>query len=192
MKPPTFAARVSLITGMLIIVFGAAFGGVASNAIQRTRHTLEAPAHSMQMPAFAGDSATFAYWLPASIFGALGLLLAGIGTFTMIRGFRQLTDRRWLAEHGVRIVAGSLTVERTMIGTTSNLPSARPYVIVACWRNPRDGKQWRFVSDPMLIDPQASLAQRQTVGVLIDANDPGRYWLDTGFLPPAPAMLRGA
>lgn len=191
MKPPTLAARVSLVTGALIIVFGAAFGGLASNAVQRERHMLEASDHPMQMPAFTGDRASFARWLPASIFGALGMLLAGIGTFTMIRGLRQLTDRRWLAEHGVRIVAGSLKVERTMIGNTSNLQSARPYVIVACWRDPHDGKQWRFVSDPILIDPQASLAQRQTVEVLIDADAPARYWLDTSFLPPAPAMLRG-
>ena len=140
-----------------------------------------------QTDAIASDS-LIQQWCVPMIFGVLGLLLIGFGIMVSMKALRRWHDRRWLLAHGQRVVAGSLEIGRIR-SVSDNLRSDWPYQIVAQWRDPADGVIHCFGSDPILIDPKPSIANRSSVEVLIDPQRPDRYWMDTRFLPPVPRMF---
>ncbi|RMG57960.1 MAG: hypothetical protein D6717_03825 [Gammaproteobacteria bacterium] len=58
------------------------------------------------------------------------------------------------------------------------------WVIHAKWTNPQNGKLYRFISDPLEIDPAPFLEGKKWVRVAINPDAPERdYMIDTTFLP---------
>jgi len=174
MKPPVGRSNVMLAVAAVMLLFGLLVDALALHAVQRELASVQ-----------GATGYWLARWFVPGICGALGLPLTGLALATGFAAWRQRSDRLWLAEHGIRIVAGPLQVERTLQDMGArNLGSERPYLIVAPWRNPLDGTVHRFASDPILYDPQPWMTGRTQVEVLIDPQAPRRYWMDVDFLPP--------
>lgn len=174
-KPPIFRAHVALAVATSMLFFGLLVDALALHTISRE----SASGHS------TADH-SLARWFAPALCSAFGLLLTGVALASGFSAWRLRSDRLWLAKHGTRVVAGPWQLERSSLYQTDNLPSTRPYLVVASWRNPLDGAVYRFASDPILRDPLPYMTGRTQVEVLIDPQAPHRHWMDLGFLPASP------
>jgi len=106
-------------------------------------------------------------------------LFGGIGAVRLYLWRRGFAHARWAREAGTPVQATLTGVERD---TGLRLGGRSRYCIAAQWQNPRDGRIYRFLSEPMWTDPSRALAGREHLSVRLDPDRPQRYWVDTGFL----------
>lgn len=104
-------------------------------------------------------------------------IFGGIGLPTLFRWRRRRAWARWARTSGTPVQAELIGVERD---TRVKVNGRSPYKIVTQWQNPRDGKTYRFESDPMWSDPSRALAGRRQLPVRLDPERPQRYWMDLG------------
>ncbi len=114
------------------------------------------------------------------------LVSGGIGTLFILMGgcpllYMALSRRRsaWLKEHGQRVQAD---IAEVILDTRYRLNGQHPYRIIAQWQDPAQQTLRTFRSDAIWFDP-APFVKTKKVDVLIDPNDPKRYWMNTSFLP---------
>lgn len=106
-------------------------------------------------------------------------LFGGIGAVRLYRWRRSLAYARWARDAGTPVQATLTGVERD---SGLSLNGRARFRIAAQWQNPRDGRIYRFRSEPMWSDPSRALAGREHLAVRLDPDRPDRYWVDTGFL----------
>ncbi|HUR41702.1 MAG TPA: DUF3592 domain-containing protein [Verrucomicrobiae bacterium] len=108
------------------------------------------------------------------------VIFGGIGLPSLYKWRRGVGDAQWARAQGAPVKANLVGVEKD---TRIKVNGRSPYVIVAQWQNPRDGKVYRFTSQPTWLNPSLYLKDRTHVDVRVDPAQPRRYWMDTGFLP---------
>lgn len=113
--------------------------------------------------------------------GFFFIVFGGIGGVSLFRWWRSEAGASWAHASGMPVQATLVGAERD---TRVRINGRSPYRIVATWQNPRDGKTYRFLSEPMWSDPSRALAGRPHVAVRVDPNNPKRYWMDLRFLIP--------
>ena len=118
-------------------------------------------------------------WGLSVILGALGVVFAAIPSVTLIVGARRRKLNAWLRQFGQRVTTKFDRVEQN---TKIRVNGAYPYRIFSQGQNPFTGQVESFCSKNLWMDPSPYLRDR-SIDVLIDPNNPKRYWLDTGFLP---------
>jgi hypothetical protein len=64
-----------------------------------------------------------------------------------------------------------------------NMGANNPWVIKCRWTDERNNKEYSYVSKDYTIDPAPFLNNRSHVDVFIDTSDPGKYYMDTSFMP---------
>ena len=96
----------------------------------------------------------------------------GIGIGGLIWLERRRRRRNWLLNNGQEVSATLVRV------ATHQSKSDTYYTIVSEWKDPLSGEIYTYTSDSQRSDPTGWLAEQgNLVQVLIDPNDPKRYWM---------------
>ncbi|MGO1071526.1 DUF3592 domain-containing protein [Lysobacter sp. CA199] len=117
-------------------------------------------------------------WFAVLIVGGIGSVFALIGAFIVVPTLRGRRIAAALQKTGVAVQAE--VIEAVRDGSVE-VNGRSPWRIHAQWRDPASGKIHLFHSDALWFDPGDYLDER--VAVLIQPGKPGRYWMDTRFLP---------
>lgn len=118
-------------------------------------------------------------WLFPLVFGSIGIVLCMIGLGVVLASIKHRSDNAWLKANGqiveaqyVRLVDANVVVN-----------GRRPHQLMCQWNNSKDGKVYTFLSDNVWFDPSTYLMKDQTIKVVVDPNNPAKYWMDLSFLP---------
>jgi cytochrome c oxidase assembly protein Cox11 len=112
-----------------------------------------------------------------------GVLAGGlffiIGLYYFIRF--SLSDRlkAKLLKTGQKITA-DFAVERN---EKYRMGDNNPWIIKCKWLDSRNNQEYSFTSKDYTIDPAPYLKNRNSIDVFIDPSDPGKYYMDTSFMP---------
>jgi hypothetical protein len=117
-------------------------------------------------------------WLIPAILAGVGMVFLLIGGFLVARLLAARARRSRLQERGRRVEA---TVVGVQVNTKVRVQRRHPVALLARWQDPLTGRTWDFRSDDLWTDPTPAL-QATTIGVLVDPDDPRRYWVDTSAL----------
>jgi hypothetical protein len=85
-----------------------------------------------------------------------------------------------LKKSGMKISAEFVEVGRN---ERYRMGDKNPWVIKCRWTDNRNNKEYFFVSKDYTIDPVPYLNGRYNIDVFIDPSDPGKYYMDTSFMP---------
>ncbi|CAJ0704830.1 DUF3592 domain-containing protein [Ralstonia holmesii] len=113
------------------------------------------------------------------ILNTLGAVFALIGGSVLAMLWRRRKQRAWLAQHGAPIEAQLTGAD---LDTSMAVNGRNPWRLFAQWLNPTTQTVYEFQSDPIWFDP-SPYVQRETVSVVINANNPKQYVMDISFLP---------
>jgi hypothetical protein len=110
----------------------------------------------------------------------IGGLLFLFGLYYFIRF--SLNDRsvKKLIKTGRKISAEFVSIERNV---KYNMGENNPWVIKCRWVDEKDSREYFFRSKDYTIDPAPYLEGRSHIDVYIDAADPGKYYMETSFMP---------
>jgi hypothetical protein len=147
-------------------------------------------------------------WLGPVIGGSMGLLFLILGAFIAAKGLRAVKKILWLKKSGRLIETEFQKVET--VGGPAVIPveagqpptpayqqvlgaGAKMFTTSTSRRRPRyyqilslgtedGGAKREFLSEPLLKDPSAKLMTGQKIGVYVDPQDYGEYYMDLAFL----------
>ena len=94
----------------------------------------------------------------------------------------SLTDRKNknLITSGMKIAAEFVSVDKN---EKYRMGDNNPWVIKCRWTDNRTNQEYIFVSKDYTIDPVPYLNERTHVDIFVDPADPGKYFMDTTFMP---------
>jgi hypothetical protein len=85
-----------------------------------------------------------------------------------------------LIRSGMKIAADFVSIDRD---ERFRAGDRNPWIIKCKWVDSRNNQEYYFVSKEYTIDPAPYLNGRYHVDVFIDPADPGKYYMDTSFMP---------
>jgi len=137
-------------------------------------------------PAGAPEDARIDHWTE-SLFGVLFgggffLIFGGIGLPMLFLTVRRIRWMRWAERFGTPVQTQFTDVQHD---TRVKVNGRSPYRVHSQWQNPRDGRVYTFMSDPMWVHPGPFLKDRPQITVKLDPDRPQRYWMDLRFVPAA-------
>jgi hypothetical protein len=119
-------------------------------------------------------------WFGPMLSGFFVLVFGGLGIGFLVPSLTQRHRAAWAREEGTQTQARFAHVE---LDRTTRVNGRSPYKVFADWRNPVDGKVYRFQSQKALwFDPSPQLSQRPDIPLRVDPQQPKRYWLDLSHL----------
>lgn len=118
-------------------------------------------------------------WLGASILAALGIAFTAIGLGIFAGTRRAARLKAYLLAYGNAIQTELQGVERPSRRKNNG---KRPWRIVSQWLDPATNKLRVFNSENLWFDPTSYVKGRE-ITVLLDPQDPRRYYMDVSFLP---------
>jgi hypothetical protein len=121
----------------------------------------------------------FDLWGIAIIFGAIGLAMIDAGITMLVVSALSARKEKWLRESGKAITTEFLAVE---VNTSVRVNNRHPYQIVSQWLDSEANKVYVFKSKNIWFNPEEFI-QSSEIRVLIDPNNPKKYFMDTSFLP---------
>lgn len=117
-------------------------------------------------------------WGGALITGIFAVVLTVIPGGVIVAQMRKRRRVGWLKQFGQRVPAQFDRVEQIR---SIQVNRRSPYRIYARGLNPFMSQEQVFQSEYLWSDPTPYVGDRP-LEVLIDSNNPKRYWLDTGFI----------
>jgi len=111
---------------------------------------------------------------------AIGGLLFGACFCLFIRYSLKDRANRNLISSGMRISAELVSIERN---EKYRMGPNNPWIIRCKWVNTDNNKPYFFTSKDYTIDPTPFLSGKSHLDVFIDPADPGKYCIDTSFMP---------
>ena len=121
----------------------------------------------------------FSQWGGVAIMSGIGLVFALVGGGIFFFCAMGLKKQAWLKQHGTPVEA---SIKEIFLDTTIAVNGQNPFRIMAQWQDPMSAKLYIFKSNSIWFDP-SEFVRGNTVTVLIDGQNPKRYWMDTSFLP---------
>jgi hypothetical protein len=121
----------------------------------------------------------FSLHLGELILGILGSVFLSIGGGILLYGFLGNKKREYLIANGVSINA---KFQDVTLNKSITVNGRHPFVIICQWLNPATNELHEFESDNIWFDP-TDFIKADTINVLIEQNNPKKYWMDTRFLP---------
>ena len=118
-------------------------------------------------------------WFSTIMLAGLGLVFGLVGGIPLLVRARNTKQAEWLKLNG-RPVQADYT--GAPLRTNYEVNGRSPYRISAQWKNPSTNQIHVFMSENLWFDPAPYIASK-TLTVLIDPQNPKRYWIDTTFLP---------
>jgi len=92
---------------------------------------------------------------------------------------RDMAKRR-LIRSGTKVDAEFVSVDRN---DKFRMGDKNPWIIKCRWIDNNINKEYHFVSKDFAIDPAPYLKGRSHLDIFIDPADPGKYYMDTSFMP---------
>lgn len=146
----------------------------------------------LENPQEAKINTFFSLWFGPMFIFIFGLIFFSVGVL-FIKAQRDHSKKmKFLQEHGETVLAKFQSVERVVHRRSNTHRHSRAsirvnrsrstYKICAQWQNPQTQEIHVFESEPIKYDPSDYLEDIE-IPVLIDPNDPSRYFMDTDFLP---------
>jgi hypothetical protein len=117
------------------------------------------------------------YNLRGAFFGGIFFFL---GLYFLVRGISGDIKKKKLVRSGMKISAEFVSVYRN---EKYRMGDKNPWVIKCRWIDNRNNREYYFVSKDFTIDPTPYLNGRYHLDVYIDPADPGKYYIDTSFMP---------
>ena len=114
-----------------------------------------------------------------TLLSGLGAVFALVGGGVLAARVRQRKVRAWLAQNGMRVQA---RFEGVDYDTSLTINGKHPWRLMAQWQHPATQKVYSFRSDPIWFDP-SPYVNREKLDVMVNADDPSQYQIDTSFLP---------
>lgn len=118
-------------------------------------------------------------WLGVMIVGALGTVFSLIGLALVFALGRKSSGDRRLKLHGQAIQTDFQGVERD---TSYSVNGRHPFQVVTQWKNLSTGEIHLFHSDHLWYDPTSHIKTGK-ITVYTERGNPGKYFMDTSFLP---------
>ncbi len=130
-------------------------------------------------PEQAKISGFFSLWSGPVILGGLGTVFFIVG-FSIIF-FGNLKDKKikYLKRNGIPVRAKFQSVE---INDSLEVNDRNPYQICVQWKNPTTSELHVFNSENIWFDPTVHISNEE-ITVLIERNNPKKYYVDISFLP---------
>jgi hypothetical protein len=100
--------------------------------------------------------------------------------FFLIRYSLKDKANKKLISSGKKIPAEFVSVDRN---EKYRMGDKNPWVIKCKWTDDRNNKDYYFLSKNYTVDPAQYLKGRNHIDVFIDPADPGKYYMDTSFMP---------
>lgn len=132
-----------------------------------------------ETPNDAKINSFFSLWGLCMIMGFLGstFFAVGLGITLVIRANKNRI--RHLKANGTPIDTAFQCVE---VNKSLVVNGSSPYQIHTQWTNPENAKLHIFKSENIWFDPSSHIKD-DNITVLIDRNNPKKYYVDTSFLP---------
>ena len=121
----------------------------------------------------------FSLHLGEFILGILGSIFLAIGGGILLFGFLGNKKREYLLANGVSI---QTKIQAVTLNESITVNGRHPFVIVSQWLNSATNELHEFESDNIWFDP-TDFIKTENIDVLIEANNPKKYWMDIRFLP---------
>jgi hypothetical protein len=121
----------------------------------------------------------FALWFLPLLFTGMGAVFASIGLGFSLSAKARARRAERLRREGTPVQTTFQSVNRN---TSVRINGRHPFRISSQWRNPGTGEIHVFESDNLWFDPSDYVTGRH-ITVYIERDDPGRYHMDTSFLP---------
>lgn len=130
-------------------------------------------------PQNAKINSLLALWGACLIIGIMGGVFFLMGFSIIMVGRLKNQKIRHLKTNGSPVETQFQSVE---INGALEVNGQNPYQILTQWTNPETGKLHIFKSENIWFDP-TNLIKQKKITVLIDKNNPKKYYTDTSFLP---------
>ena len=153
-------------------------GGVSSNPPSFDLQEQVTVYYSPQDPQKAEIGTFFQLWFFPLILGFMGAIFASVGAGFGIATYLHRKKIEWLTTNGQRIKAHFQSVQ---IDSSQRSKYRRPFRIYCQWQDTLSNKLYVFKSDAIWFDPSPYITQQ--IDVLIDPQNPKKYWVDTSSLP---------
>lgn len=121
----------------------------------------------------------FSLWGLALIFGVMGTIFTLFGASIILIKYLKNKKIEFLKLRGTPIQAKFQSVEKN--GSFA-INKRNPYQIYAQWKNPMTSELHIFKSENLWFDPTDHI-NTDEITVLIERNNPKKYYVDTSFLP---------
>jgi hypothetical protein len=121
----------------------------------------------------------FSLWFGLMILLGLGLVFAGVGLVMGLVQSRSRKQAEWLRGHGRRMKTAFKSVE---LNDSLRVNGRSPYRIISQSADPASNTVRVFQSENIWFDPTEYI-KGETIEVLVDPRNPGKYLMDTSFLP---------
>ncbi|AUG07145.1 DUF3592 domain-containing protein [Pseudomonas sp. S09G 359] len=135
--------------------------------------------YSSSDPAGAKLKSFFALWGATLVMAIMGAVFLSIGGLIFLIGVLKGRKRAYLQRNGVAIEAKIQSVE---VKTNISMNGQSPFVVVCQWLNPMTRQLHTFESENIWFDPTPYIEQ-DTVTVLVEKDNPEKYYVDISFLP---------
>lgn len=135
--------------------------------------------YSPQQTEDARLNSYFSLWGAALILAILGAVFLFVGVIIMLVGVLKNRKKAYLQRNGSEVIAQFQSVE---FNHQLEVNGRNPFVIVCQWLNPVTREVHVFESENIWFDPSPYI-QGETVKVLIERDNPKKYYVDVSFLP---------
>ena len=121
----------------------------------------------------------FSLWGGSLILGILGVVFFLIGAGIIL--VEKLSSRRdeYLKKYGVPIETELQSVE---LNKSLTVKGRHPFCVLTQWQNPSTSEMHVFRSKNLWFDPSNYIKSKK-ITVLIERNNPRKYYVDLSFLP---------
>ncbi|WPN51990.1 DUF3592 domain-containing protein [Pseudomonas sp. P9_2] len=158
------------------VEFKSSTGGHASSyPVGETIEVLYTP-HN---PEDATIKSFFAVWGAVLVTTVLGAGFVFIGVILFLVGFLKNRKKDYLQKNGIAVEARIQSVE---VNYSLTMNQENPFVIICQWLNPETSELHMFQSENIWFDPLPYM-EREVIKVLIEKNNPKKYYVDISFLP---------
>ena len=155
---------------------------ITSNTSSSTYPTLNERIDVYYNPANPNDSKIGTFmnlWGGVVIFFFLGGLFLFFGILFFIITIKNKNRKNYLKQNGYPI---ETDFQKVNINQAISMNGKNPYKIISQWQDPQTSKLYIFESDDIWFDP-SSFIVNDKINVLIDKNNPKKYYVDLSFLP---------
>ncbi|UXI66380.1 DUF3592 domain-containing protein [Tahibacter amnicola] len=162
----------------------------SSSSSRPPAHEVGAPVVVYYDPANPNRAHTagfMANWFLPCLMGLFGIVFGGIGAAFLVSEIRRLRRRALMRRIGRRVRG---EVSRTVMNKNLKIGGKHPWRLHVRWHDPITGKNHTFVSEDLFVDVNGLAGE--AIDVLIDSDDPTRYWVDVSALEKSARLNRKA
>lgn len=135
--------------------------------------------YQIDMPQRAKVNGFFSLWGGHLIMGGIGFSLFMVGFSMVVTSTRKNKKIQTLKASGKRVKA---KIKHIGLNTSHKVNGRSPYQIHAQYLDPSKNKVHIFKSENLWFDP-TDYVNEEEITVLIDRNNPKKYYVDVSFLP---------